>query len=74
MQTVIEAQRSSAPRVASYKQLRKVVTPFENGEKLTQKEFHRRYERMPEDFRAELIEGVVHVSQLCIKPIAARFL
>ena len=62
MQRIIEAQCTSAPRVASYKQLRKIVTPFENGEQLTQKEFHRRYERMPEDFRAELLGGVVHLS------------
>jgi hypothetical protein len=31
------------------------------GDRLTREEFHRRYEAMPEDFRAELIGGVVHV-------------
>lgn len=35
---------------------------LQNGDHLAQPEFHRRYEDTPEDFRAELIEGVVYVS------------
>lgn len=35
---------------------------LQNGDHLSQPEFHRRYELTPEDFRAELIEGVVYVS------------
>lgn len=35
---------------------------LQNGDRLTQKEFHALYERMPEGFRAELIEGIVYVS------------
>lgn len=33
-----------------------------NGDRMTQAEFHRIYEQMPEDFRAELIGGIVYVS------------
>jgi len=33
-----------------------------NGDRMTQPEFHRIYEQMPEDFRAELIGGIVYVS------------
>lgn len=35
---------------------------LENGDHLTREEFHRRYEAMPENVRAELIEGVVFMS------------
>ena len=35
--------------------------PLEAGDRLDQKTFHARYERMPPGFRAELIGGVVHV-------------
>jgi Uma2 family endonuclease len=34
---------------------------LENGAHLTRAEFHRLYERMPPSFKAELIEGIVHV-------------
>ncbi|MGL6097923.1 MAG: Uma2 family endonuclease [Fimbriiglobus sp.] len=34
---------------------------FENGDRMTQDEFHRLYEQTPPGFRAELIGGVVHV-------------
>jgi hypothetical protein len=30
------------------------------GDRMTRKEFHRRYEKMPDNFRAELIGGVVY--------------
>jgi Uma2 family endonuclease len=33
-----------------------------NGYRLSQPEFHRRYEQLPEDVRAELIEGLVFMS------------
>lgn len=33
-----------------------------NGDQMTQAEFHRIYVRMPEDFKAELIGGIVYVS------------
>jgi Uma2 family endonuclease len=33
-----------------------------NGDRMTQSEFHRIYEQMPEDFRAELIGGIVYVA------------
>ncbi len=32
---------------------------LENGDRLTREEFHRRYEAMPENVKAELINGVV---------------
>ena len=40
------------------------VEPLEmyNGDRMTQPEFHRIYELMPENFRAELIGGIVYVS------------
>ena len=33
-----------------------------NGDRMTREEFHRIYEQMPPDFRAELIGGIVYVS------------
>lgn len=38
------------------------IPPLENGDRLTQKEFHRRYEAMPENVKAELIKGIVYMS------------
>lgn len=38
------------------------VPPLENGDRLTQPEFHRRYEAMPNDVKAELIGGVVFMA------------
>jgi hypothetical protein len=40
---------------------KRVIPPLYNGDRLTQREFHRRYEAMPEDFKAELIGGTVYV-------------
>jgi Uma2 family endonuclease len=37
------------------------VPPLYNGDRLTQAEFHRRYEASPPGFKAELIGGVVHM-------------
>lgn len=36
--------------------------PLENGDRLTRTEFERRYQATPENFKAELIEGVVYVA------------
>ncbi|HZK79476.1 MAG TPA: Uma2 family endonuclease [Humisphaera sp.] len=33
-----------------------------NGDRMTQEEFHRAYERTPENFKAELIGGIVYVA------------
>lgn len=47
---------------------RKMATRFpqvpllENGDHMTQKEFHRRYEECPEDVKAELIGGIVFMA------------
>src|SRR5688572_7758495 len=40
----------------------KTIPPLENGDRLDQKTFHERYEAMPEDFRAELIGGIVYMA------------
>lgn len=37
------------------------LPPLENGDRLTRREFERRYEAMPEVKKAELIEGVVYM-------------
>lgn len=37
------------------------IPPLENGDRLTQAEFHRRYIAMPQVKKVELIEGVVHM-------------
>ncbi|MEQ8957793.1 MAG: Uma2 family endonuclease, partial [Coleofasciculus sp. C2-GNP5-27] len=36
--------------------------PLESGDRLTRIEFERRYQQMPENKKAELIEGVVYVA------------
>ncbi|HEU5103385.1 MAG TPA: Uma2 family endonuclease [Roseiflexaceae bacterium] len=38
------------------------VPALTSGDRLTRREFERRYEAMPENFKAELIEGVVYVA------------
>jgi hypothetical protein len=38
------------------------LPPLENGDHLTRVEFEKRYEAMPEDTRAELIDAVVYMS------------
>jgi Uma2 family endonuclease len=42
--------------------------PLVHGQRMTQPEFHRRYEAMPEDFKAELIGGVVYVPSPARRP------
>ena len=39
----------------------KIRPPLEPGDHLTRDEFERRYDRMPELKKAELLEGVVHM-------------
>ncbi len=55
----MSTQISSQPRKLSKKIF---VPPLENGDHLTREEFHRRYEAMPENIKAELIEGVVYMA------------
>lgn len=38
------------------------LPPLENGDHLTRLEFHRRYEAMPKNIKAELIEGIVYTA------------
>lgn len=38
------------------------IPPLESGDRLTRTEFERRYQATPENFKAELIEGVVYVA------------
>src|ERR1700676_2525544 len=45
------------------------VPPLENGDHLTRDEFERRYEAMPNNIKAELIEGVVHR----LSPVRAEY-
>src|SRR5208283_1246000 len=40
----------------------KPVPPLQNGDRLTQAEFHRRYEQYPENIKAELIGGIVYMA------------
>jgi len=73
MQQTLETQRSiaRAPNGTAFKKvvsLRKPVDSFQDGERLTQKEFHRRYEKMSEDYCAELIGGIVHVTAAAHHP------
>ena len=46
----------------SARTLRPLIPPLEDGDRLSRDEFERRYHAMPKRFKAELIEGVVHVS------------
>ncbi|MGD0770118.1 MAG: Uma2 family endonuclease [Tepidisphaeraceae bacterium] len=38
------------------------VDELRSGDRMTREEFHRIYERMPEDFKAELVGGIVYVA------------
>jgi len=38
------------------------IPEFHSGDRMTREEFHRIYEQMPEDFKAELIGGIVYVA------------
>ncbi len=50
------------PRARVLEPVQERISPIENGDRLTRQEFHRRYQAMPENVRAELIEGVVYMS------------
>ena len=61
--TTIPRERTRKPRSKTKPMPRfMLVPPFENGDRLTQPEFHRLYETMPEDFKAELVEGIVYLA------------
>lgn len=47
---------------------KKDIPPLENGDHLTQPEFHRRYEAMPEHVKAELIGGIVFMASPLRRP------
>ena len=55
-QTRVVRRPAPVPGVAVVK-----PPPLENGDRLTRREFERRYEAMPQIKKAELIEGVVHM-------------
>jgi len=38
------------------------IPPLTSGDRLSRREFERRYQAMPETFKAELVEGVVYVA------------
>lgn len=42
--------------------VKNVIPRLENGDRLTREEFHRRYEAMPKNVRAELIKGIVYMA------------
>jgi hypothetical protein len=54
-------QENAGMATVSKRRPTKTLPPLENGDHLDQRTFHARYESMPEDFRAELIGGIVHV-------------
>jgi Uma2 family endonuclease len=56
--------RWNASRIplAPLDQLRRTVPPLENGDRLTRVEFERRYDVMPGNVKAELIDGVVYMT------------
>jgi Uma2 family endonuclease len=60
MNATLEAKRMTVRRTTQ-PLVKRSVPPLENGDNLTQKEFHRRYLAMP-DVRAELINGVVFMT------------
>ncbi len=41
---------------------RRASIELQNGDRMTQQEFHRLYEQTPEGFKAELIGGIVYVA------------
>ena len=48
------------------------LPPLHDGNRLTQKEFHRRYEAYPEHVKAELIGGVVYMASPQRRPHSVR--
>ena len=64
MGTVIK----SASRLTRPPSKESTLPPLEPGDHLDQETFHRRYEAMPEDFRAELIGGIVFMPSPVSRP------
>jgi len=52
--STMSAQRATTPRPP--------LPLLANGDRMTQKEFHRRYEQYPEDVKFELIGGIVYLA------------
>jgi Uma2 family endonuclease len=60
---MISAARTTKPaKKAQLNGLAQLVPPLQNGDQMTQKEFHRRYLAMPKGIKAELIDGVVYMA------------
>lgn len=58
----MDSQRTFADRSTSeISVFRSAVLLFETGDHLSQREFHTRYELMPESVKAELIGGIVYM-------------
>jgi Putative restriction endonuclease len=55
-------QTSPAPQKSAQQSAIFSIPPLENGDRLTRDEFERRYAAMPEECKAELIEGIVYMS------------
>ena len=53
---------SIVPQISSPTLRREPHEELHNGDEMTQPEFHRIYQRMPKEFKAELIGGIVYVS------------
>ena len=47
------------------------LPPLHNGDRLTQAEFHRRYEAYPEDVKFELVGGIVYMTSPLRRPHGA---
>jgi len=61
-QSVAEVEKRARPiRRAQRAEVGVRIPPLENGDRLTRREFERRYEAMPRVNKAELIEGVVRM-------------
>ena len=56
---ILERPKARSPRVHEARAGGFEAPPLANGYRLSQPEFHRRYLRMPEVRRAELVEGIV---------------
>src|SRR5437879_8723505 len=54
-------QMSSVPRRTSCSK-QPTLPPLHDGDRLTQPEFHRRYEAYPDDVKCELIGGIVYMA------------
>ena len=53
---------SNVPQTLSPPLHREPTEELHNGDHMTQPEFHRIYQRMPKEFKAELIGGIVYLS------------